>query len=198
MTVQALDVRLESSEASLPTANSKYSNISCGIIGSVYHGSSIEKLFIGTRLPELRFTSSAMLIPNKLEVIVGPAVKLESAQIFVASQQMEDFLYPFNQAATEPLTSFSQLRQLTLSYVMLSPCELWRATMEELNEDLHMPATVFTIYDLPGDGYGLGPSRSRKNRVKDTLAVLEVSTGEWRLYYERRRCEDRFGAWKIF
>ncbi|KAG1460281.1 hypothetical protein G6F56_005986 [Rhizopus delemar] len=95
------------------------------------------------------------------QVSIGPGhsskLNPRDCQLFLASAavvKFKEMVASENNLLLTRTPLMSHLRQLTTSFHHPSSFSCWRRTFEPFNDILHMPATIFTLCDLPScSGY---------------------------------------------
>lgn len=159
---KASDTHAETNLKSLPTpASSFYGSLSIGIHEEANSGTIKRKLKIVSRSMNVLVTMSCCL-KSQQSLNIGPEtastlqqVKPLTARIFYCDSEIKQFLNAMSDNTFTVPKSLTSLRQLTSGFGDSTTYLPFRAAHEELNDDLMVPATVFTLCDMPhNQGYG--------------------------------------------
>ncbi|CEG70124.1 hypothetical protein RMATCC62417_06073 [Rhizopus microsporus] len=155
----SVDIHNESQvlESTLPVQGRLF----CGTVSAADGKGLKQKMVIASKTMNALCTCSVTLGATP-QVSIDPdhASKLNprDCQLFLASAAVAKFkemVAPENDLLLTCTPSMSHLRQFTTSFHHPSTFNCWRRTFEPFNDILHMPATVFTLCDLPSfSGYG--------------------------------------------
>ncbi|KAG1143853.1 hypothetical protein G6F37_008619 [Rhizopus arrhizus] len=179
---KAIDAHSESNQKSLPTpSNCVYGCLSVGMHEGSDGNGIKRKLKIGSSTMNILVTMSVLLRSEKT-LQVGPetsasisAINPLTARIFYCDEEVERFLAVMNDpfTFTAPKTVLS-LRQLTSGFGDSSTFLTARAAHDEFATDFRMPATVFSLCNLPhNQGYGASANSTGKlaSRFLQSLAL---------------------------
>ncbi|KAG1140431.1 hypothetical protein G6F37_010678 [Rhizopus arrhizus] len=149
----SVDIHNESQvlESTLPVQGRLF----CGTVSAADGKGLKQKMFIVSKTMNALCTCSVTLGATP-QVSIGPghASKLNprDCQLFLASAAVAKFkemVAPENDLLLTRTPSMSHLRQLTTYFHHPSTFNCWRRTFEPFNDILHMPASIFTLCDLP-------------------------------------------------
>ncbi|ORY99313.1 hypothetical protein BCR43DRAFT_489075 [Syncephalastrum racemosum] len=144
------------------------------------------KLKIGGQHMNILSTMSICLREEQC-VDIGPATSVLAdsirpgcARLFFPRDSIRSFMTAFeDKSHVFPITSISSMRQISTGFDDPSSFAPWRAGLAVLETDLTMPATVFTLCDLPhNQGYGSSASSTEKvaSRFIQALCIAHLES----------------------
>ncbi|KAI8330103.1 hypothetical protein BC941DRAFT_441520 [Chlamydoabsidia padenii] len=150
---KAVDVH---GETNLKTIPQDAHQLMIGIFEEADSHGMKNKLKIGARHMNILSTMSVCLHQNPC-IDIGPAtsalidtVRPGRARLFLRRDSIESFMVSFeDKSYVFPPCSISSMRQVSTGFDDASSFAPWRAIIDVLESDLTMPATVFTLCDLP-------------------------------------------------
>lgn len=163
----------------------------CGTVPAADGRGLKQKLIIASKTMNALCTCSVTL-GSTPQVSIGPGyaskVDPRDSNLFLASTAVVKFKDMFatdNDRLRVRTPSMSQLRQVTTAFHHPSTFNCWRSTFEPFHDILHMPATIFTLCDLPSfSGYG-----SNSTSVAMLSSQLLAVCAQAHLYHNNRLTE---------
>ncbi|ORX61964.1 hypothetical protein DM01DRAFT_1369885 [Hesseltinella vesiculosa] len=160
---KSIDIHAESLNLSLPPTNisSAYpSTLTAGVFDEADGHGTKPKLKVARATRNVFVTMAAPLLRDR-QVDVGPSsspltLRPSKTRAFYQKNKVGIVLaHVHGRSPLSPLPTISSLRQLTSSFNDPSTFMPWRTSLDCLNNDHQLPATVFTLCDLPhNQGYG--------------------------------------------
>ncbi|KAG0169491.1 hypothetical protein DFQ28_010124 [Apophysomyces sp. BC1034] len=177
---ESLDIHSESDylSSTLPEkGRTKYADIFVGTVISADGKRLKSKLIVASKTMNILSTCSCSLSKDP-QVFVGPetGVSFSSAEtrIFFTCAALKEMKNAFENPVGTKITispSLSALRQVTSGFDSSSTFKMFRMTFAPFDDLLHMPATIFTICDLPSF-VGYGSNHGSATRIASCLLQL--------------------------
>ncbi|KAI8062684.1 hypothetical protein BC940DRAFT_321922 [Gongronella butleri] len=155
----------QASTSSLP----RHGHIFCGTIPAADGKGLKQKLTIASSTMNTLCTCSIVLdSSSRVEIGPGFSQRLDPkhCQLFLARPAMDKFkrlVSLSNDALPVSSARLSEIRQVTSAFHHFSTYSTWRRSFEAFRDVLHMPASIFTLCDLPSfAGYGSNATSAGK------------------------------------